>query len=104
MRRYNFPRLDIAKIDIEGAESIVFAVHKQAVRVQDWLPKVNMLTLEIHPWFAHHYFGQDKLFEKVRWCLFFRAVLSCLFNHRTTAHDGHRLAPVQRRHPLFAGF
>lgn len=66
MRRYSFPRLDIAKIDIEGAESIVFAVHKQAVRVQDWLPKVNMLTLEIHPWFAHHYFGQDKLFEKVR--------------------------------------
>lgn len=65
MKRYNFPRLDIAKIDIEGAESIVFAVHKQAVRVQDWLPKVNMLTLEIHPWFAHHYFGQDKLFEKV---------------------------------------
>jgi len=40
---YNPPRIDILKIDIEGAEKEVFDSE-----VKDWLPKIKILVVELH--------------------------------------------------------
>ena len=39
-----FNEIDLLKIDIEGAEKEIFA----APDVDDWLSKVNVLTIELH--------------------------------------------------------
>eukprot|EP00667_Euglena_gracilis_P016234 EG_transcript_16964 len=44
LRRFRFPQLDLAKIDIEGAELEVFA----GATVQQWLANTSLLVLELH--------------------------------------------------------
>lgn len=39
-----FDEIDLLKVDIEGAEKEVFA----APDVDEWLPKVRVLTIELH--------------------------------------------------------
>ena len=39
-----FDEIDLLKIDVEGAEKEIFS----APDVDDWLPKVNVLTIELH--------------------------------------------------------
>jgi hypothetical protein len=43
LRRFSIPRIDILKIDIEGAESAVLGEEALA-----WLPSIGMLIIEIH--------------------------------------------------------
>ena len=44
MQQYRLQRIDILKLDIEGAETQVFA----APSCHAWLPRVRMLVLELH--------------------------------------------------------
>eukprot|EP00668_Euglena_longa_P014488 GGOE01018478.1.p1 GENE.GGOE01018478.1~~GGOE01018478.1.p1 ORF type:complete len:344 (+),score=57.19 GGOE01018478.1:107-1138(+) len=44
LRRFRFPQLDLAKIDIEGAELEVFT----GATVQHWLANTSLLVLELH--------------------------------------------------------
>lgn len=43
MKMYNLSRIDILKIDIEGAEVDVFSRN-----YEDWLPKVKIIMIELH--------------------------------------------------------
>lgn len=43
IQEYSIPRVDILKMDIEGAEEEVFAAH-----ANDWLPAVDLIIVEIH--------------------------------------------------------
>ena len=43
MRQYGIPKLDILKMDIEGAEENVFASNPER-----WLPFVDLIVIEIH--------------------------------------------------------
>lgn len=43
LERYQIPRVDILKMDIEGAEEAVFSSQPQA-----WLSRIDMLIIEIH--------------------------------------------------------
>jgi hypothetical protein len=43
IRQFDIPRLDILKIDIEGAEEALFLKNPEA-----WLDRVNWLIIEIH--------------------------------------------------------
>lgn len=43
MHQYNFPRLDIIKLDVEGAEEFIFADH-----YKDWMSKTKMMIIELH--------------------------------------------------------
>jgi FkbM family methyltransferase len=45
MQRYELKRIDLLKIDIEGAESTVFSEN-----YAQWLPKVRMIVIELHDW------------------------------------------------------
>lgn len=55
MEQYRIPRIDILKIDIEGAESAVF----EASSCHSWLPKVQLLIIELHD---HLFPGSDQNF------------------------------------------
>lgn len=55
MEQYRLPRIDILKIDIEGAETAVF----EAPACHAWLPHVRMLVIELHD---HLYPGSDQTF------------------------------------------
>ncbi|HEY8659590.1 MAG TPA: FkbM family methyltransferase [Hanamia sp.] len=43
LKQYSIPRLDILKMDIEGAEEAIFLAHPK-----NWLDRINLLILEIH--------------------------------------------------------
>ncbi|WP_324950781.1 FkbM family methyltransferase [Oligoflexus sp.] len=55
MEQYRLPRIDILKIDIEGAEDAVF----EGPGCHTWLPKVRVLALELHD---HLYPGSERNF------------------------------------------
>lgn len=60
MRRFNFPRLDFAKIDIEGAEARVLSPTADLV----WLDSTKLICMEMHDWMAHYY-GLQKVSDVV---------------------------------------
>lgn len=60
MRRFNFPRLDFAKIDIEGAESKVISPTADLM----WLDSTKLICMELHDWMAHYY-GLEKVSDGV---------------------------------------
>ena len=43
MIEYNFPKIDILKLDIEGSEKELFETN-----FEDWLPKTKILIIELH--------------------------------------------------------
>lgn len=45
MERHLLDEIDVLKIDIEGAEFVIFADNADT----DWLQKVRFLAIEIHP-------------------------------------------------------
>jgi len=55
MDQYRLPRIDILKVDIEGAEAAVF----EAPACHAWLPRVRVLVMELHD---HLYPGSDQTF------------------------------------------
>ncbi|HET9239894.1 MAG TPA: FkbM family methyltransferase [Oligoflexus sp.] len=57
MQQYRLPRIDILKIDIEGAESEVF----EAPGCHEWLGSVRILVVELHD---HLYPGSDRTFRE----------------------------------------
>jgi FkbM family methyltransferase len=60
LRRFNFPRLDFAKIDIEGAESRVLSANADLA----WLDSTKLICMELHDWMAHYY-GLEKVSDIV---------------------------------------
>jgi FkbM family methyltransferase len=52
---HNIPAFDFIKIDIEGAEGVVFAPGADI----SWINTASAVSLEIHDDF-HHYFGLEK--------------------------------------------
>ena len=46
MERVGFPRIDLLKLDVEGAELEIFT----GATVERWLPKVGMVVTELHGW------------------------------------------------------
>ena len=43
MERFHLPRISLLKVDIEGAETVVFSE-----RTSEWLPRVDALVVELH--------------------------------------------------------
>ena len=43
MERFHLPRVSLLKVDIEGAETVVFSE-----RTSEWLPRVDALVVELH--------------------------------------------------------
>lgn len=57
MLQQRMPHIDVLKVDIEGAEAVMFNTTGGA-QLETWLNAVNLLALEAHPWFAKEYFGE----------------------------------------------
>lgn len=77
MDHFNFPRLDLAKIDIEGAESEVFqpdadlswyvalwSVNSVCNTACDRLNLADFVVMELHDFMAH-YFGRQEVSSNV---------------------------------------
>lgn len=45
LKKYNFDRIDILKIDIEGAEKELFSEN-----YEEWIGKVKVIIIELHDW------------------------------------------------------
>lgn len=52
LKKFDIPRFDLIKMDIEGSESVVLSSHSDI----SWLQNVKVLFMEIHDFFAE-YFG-----------------------------------------------
>lgn len=56
MSAFNLDNIDIAKIDIEGAELDVF--NESLTNSLEWIAKTALLTVELHP---HYRAGADEM-------------------------------------------
>lgn len=50
-KKYDIPAFDFIKIDIEGAEGVVFEPGADF----SWVSTTKLLSLEVHDWFAEHF-------------------------------------------------
>ncbi len=64
MLQQGMPYIDVLKVDIEGAEAVVFNTTGGA-QLETWLNAVNLLALEMHPWFAKEYFTEKDVVTRV---------------------------------------